>query len=349
MNDLHKSSDNNPLPRSIPLSVVTYPNPEATPVKDKPIINYSSGESSNPTTLSSSTTPQVNFQKDPINKLTIGDRKRIVVSPCRNPTLTRAMRLWHKTTNALLDPFRTDDECWLHPSLPCPYLSLNGILRPRGTLQRTFIWSDHRSRHSLKLNFGIVTKLIYHDLSLSQQDRYIQKQWHLSHLCGNWVCLNPNHTTMEPGTVNISRNNWFSHRSGCLHDLPCMKELKVALNAHGKLVDHEQQVAGNYGEVVADWEDWSARGTDVDVEESGQILGGGKMKSSWTLKLEMWTVLLNNHHHFAECSWYRWWETQSSQIVEVRPFDHLFRRISTQSLHPKGTFFCHVQTFTHDS
>lgn len=62
---------------------------------------------------------------------------------------------------------------------------------------------------------------------------FINKKWHLSHLCGNWTCVNPGHTTVEPGNVNISRNNCFSHRGGCLHDPKCMKEKKVNLGANG--------------------------------------------------------------------------------------------------------------------
>jgi hypothetical protein len=101
----------------------------------------------------------------------------------------------------------------------------------------SFTWQDRRGKHAIVLNFGIVSKLLLNKLSKQQIDGFISKQWHLSHLCGNWICLNPAHTTVEPGSVNISRNSCFAHRSGCGHTPQCIKDLKVALGADGKLVD----------------------------------------------------------------------------------------------------------------
>ena len=108
-------------------------------------------------------------------------------------------------------------------------------------------------------------------MTKQQKDGFINKQWHLSHLCGNWTCLNPAHTTVEPGNINISRNNCFSHRSGCLHNPPCMKDKKVPLGADGKLVDHTASMASNFVPIDADdWDDWSAQGFD-DGDDSIMI------------------------------------------------------------------------------
>jgi hypothetical protein len=133
--------------------------------------------------------------KQPLNKRTCRERKRIIVSPNRPPALTKVMCQWIDKTNYLLDPFREDDECWFHPSPPSGHLSMNGILRPCGKLQRRFNWKDRNGQHSLVLNFGIVSKLINYKMTKQQKDGFINKQWHLSRkLLGDtarliWSCF----------------------------------------------------------------------------------------------------------------------------------------------------------------
>lgn len=184
----------------------------------------------------SSTT--ISHLKQPLNKISCRERKRIIVSPGRPPNVTKAMTAWVKKTNWLLDPFREDDDCWFHPSPRPPRIGPGSIHRPVGKLQKVFMWQDRGGKHTIVLNFGIAVKLINYQMTKQQQDGFINKQWHLSHLCGNWTCLNPAHTTVEPGYVNISRNNCFSHRSGCLHTPKCLKDKKVALGADNLLVNH---------------------------------------------------------------------------------------------------------------
>ncbi|KAH7333156.1 hypothetical protein BKA65DRAFT_553502 [Rhexocercosporidium sp. MPI-PUGE-AT-0058] len=181
--------------------------------------------------------------KIPLNRISCKERKRIIVSPNRPLNVTKAMREWVSRTNWLLDPFREDDECWLHPSPPPARLSSSGVLRPVGTVQKRFAWKDRNGKHSIVLNYGTVVKLVNYKMTKQQQDGFIDKQWHLSHLCGNWTCLNPSHTTIEPGPINISRNSCFSHRSGCHHTPKCLKDKKAALGPDGKLVDHSDQAA----------------------------------------------------------------------------------------------------------
>ncbi|KAK0111089.1 hypothetical protein ONS95_001467 [Cadophora gregata] len=151
--------------------------------------------------------------KIPFNKISCKERKRIIISPNRPPNVTKAMIEWVRKTNWLLDPFRENDDCWLHPSPPAALLSVSGVCRPVGTLQKCFTWKDTEGKHSIVLNYGIVVKLINYQMTKQQQDGFVNKQWHLSHLCGNWTCLNPAHTTVEPGRINIGRNKCFSHRS----------------------------------------------------------------------------------------------------------------------------------------
>ncbi|TGO61432.1 hypothetical protein BCON_0027g00180 [Botryotinia convoluta] len=171
---------------------------------------------------------------DPGNKLECRERKRIIVSSTRRPPhVKKSMQIWLESTNRLLDPFREDSECWFHPAPPPPRITPIGTWRACGNIQKAFSWQDRNGKHSLTLNFGIVSKILFHTMTKRQKDGFINKKWHLSHLCGNWICLNPNHTTVEPGTVNISRNSCFSHRGGCSHEPKCMKEKKANLSAKG--------------------------------------------------------------------------------------------------------------------
>ncbi|CAD6446135.1 ca5520c2-e827-4d60-9bf6-a90cafb1dce8-CDS [Sclerotinia trifoliorum] len=182
------------------------------------------------------------------NKLACRERKRIILSSTRRPPhVKKSMQLWLESTNRLLDPFREDQECWFHPAPPPPRVTSIGTLRACGGMQRTFYWQDHNGKHSLKLNFGIVSKILFHAMTKLQQDGFINKKWHLSHLCGNWTCLNPGHTTVEPGIVNIGRNNCFSHRCGCMHDPKCMKEKKANLGANGIPIYQNSEVVQDGG------------------------------------------------------------------------------------------------------
>lgn len=132
----------------------------------------------------------------------------------------------------------------------------------------SFNWQDHRGKHAIVLNFGIVSKLLLNKLTKQQKDGLINKQWHLSHLCGNWLCLNPAHTTVELGSVNITRNNCFSHRSGCAHNPPCLKDKKVALDTDGRIVDLTAAVEVGQSQASAgpfEWGDWR-QGFDEEDE-----------------------------------------------------------------------------------
>ncbi|KAG4441889.1 hypothetical protein IFR05_002630 [Cadophora sp. M221] len=206
-----------------------------------------------PSQISISTSVNDNI---PLKKISCKERKRIIVSPNRPPSVTKAMRAWASKINWLLDPFREDDDCWLHPLPPPARLRVSGVLRPVGCIRTTFTWKDKDRKHSIDLNYGIVVKLINYKMTKHQQDGFINKQWHLSHLCGNWTCLNPAHTTVEPGSTNVNRNSCFSHRSGCLHSPKCLKDKKVALGADGKLADHSDHfIRGS--QIVGQSDDWS--------------------------------------------------------------------------------------------
>ncbi|TGO41708.1 hypothetical protein BHYA_0017g00170 [Botrytis hyacinthi] len=205
-------------------------------------------------------------QNPPGNKLECRERKRIIVSSTRRPShVKKSMQIWLESTNRLLDPFREDGECWFHPAPPPPRITPIGTWRACGNIQKAFSWQDHNGKHSLVLNFGIASKILFHAMTKRQKDGFINKKWHLSHLCGNWTCLNPNHTTVEPGNVNISRNSCFSHRGGCSHEPKCMKEKKANLSAKGIPIYHNNETMQDAdahpssGEV----QDWSMQSFDV--------------------------------------------------------------------------------------
>ncbi|KAF8859930.1 hypothetical protein BDZ45DRAFT_339299 [Acephala macrosclerotiorum] len=207
--------------------------------------------------------PLPEAEKAPLNKISCRERKTIVTSFNCPPSLMKAMKQWIRKTHNLLDPFREDDDCWFHPSPPAARVTSSG-LRPVGKLQRHFAWQDHRGKHSLVLNYGIVSKIVNYKMTKQQKDGFINKQWHLSHLCGNWTCLNPTHTTVEPGGINISRNNCFSHRSGCHHEPKCMKDKKVSLAPDGKPINHSTSYTRGEAtqQAVDNWDDWSMQSFD---------------------------------------------------------------------------------------
>lgn len=118
-----------------------------------------------------------------------------------------------------------EDDCWLHPSPPLA--RSNG--RPPGTIQCYFVWKGWAGNNRLNVNFGIVALIIEHQLTEEQKEGYVNKSWHLSHLCGNWTCCNWRHMTVESGRINNSRNQCFRDATQCSHDPQCMKDRKRRL------------------------------------------------------------------------------------------------------------------------
>jgi hypothetical protein len=200
------------------LDVVPAPKPFITPAVQPAKPSPKGPETSNKT----NTSPK----EARGDSLTCAERKRLLVLH-RHASVTSAMQTWVSNTLDRLDPFRSDTDCWMHP---VPQRRVDAI-------SRSFSWTDEKGLHAVYLNFGIVHKLLHRTMTKRQRDGFITKGWHRSHRCGNWTCLNPEHTTVEPGVVNISRNFCFSHRSGCNHDPPCLKDKKVALLRNGMTLD----------------------------------------------------------------------------------------------------------------
>ncbi|CAG8979699.1 hypothetical protein HYALB_00003930, partial [Hymenoscyphus albidus] len=253
--------------------------------------------------------PQSTQPMDPIPKpsvpppgrLSCKERKRLVVSLATRPAkLTQDLKAWLRTTNDLLDPFREDDDCWLHPSPPPPRL-MNGRLVARHIISKRFIFTCpspyapyELQTHSLTIPYGIAHHLVYHSLTLQQQDGWINQNWQNSHLCGNWTCLNPEHLTVESRGINVSRNNCFSHRVGCFHDPSCLKDRKVPLGSDGLVVQMEDggwQVGSSgerygwaemdYGEDGGIVEDEDLGLDNIDMNFDGEPEGAGEEDGSY--------------------------------------------------------------------
>ncbi|MCJ1381451.1 hypothetical protein MMC17_004561 [Xylographa soralifera] len=167
----------------------------------------------------------VPIPKMPKDNLSVKDRKRFFIE---TPTiaLAGAMKKWISDTYKILDPQRSDVECWLHPKPPPPRKKTG---RACGSIRYNFRWKDQNSSHSLSVSFGVVALVEESSLTEAQRRGFINEGWHLSHLCGNWTCCNWRHFTIEPGTINVQRNSCFMRRHGCIHNPPCMKHLKRLL------------------------------------------------------------------------------------------------------------------------
>jgi len=159
------------------------------------------------------------------DELSVKERKRFFIY---TPTdaMKEAMRTHISNVHQLFPPYRGIGDCMLHPNP-------RGLLK-NGKYNQTIVcnyqWKDVSGIHTVGVNFGIVTLIINHHLTSAQKEGFIQDAWHLSHLCGNWICCNWRHHTVEPGPVNIGRNACFNSSDPCKHEPRCMKDKKVALN-----------------------------------------------------------------------------------------------------------------------
>ncbi len=156
--------------------------------------------------------------------LDVSDRKRhFMYTP--DDCMKEKMKNYIEDVYKLFDESRSEENCWLHPSPPPA--RKNG--RPMGTINRTFVWADSSGKHKVRVNIGIIALIVEHHLTEEQKQGYVNKSWHLSHLCGNWTCCNWRHMTVESGRTNISRNQCFPKAGHCPHDPPCMKGRKRRL------------------------------------------------------------------------------------------------------------------------
>jgi hypothetical protein len=156
--------------------------------------------------------------------LAVCKRKLMILSPTRPAKTTADLKAWLSATRTLLDPFLSEEQCWLHPTPLPPYRTPTG-LRTQGKISKRFTFPlppKHNSdagekpaapvNMSITLPYGAAHHIIYRSLTKRQIDGWVYRSWHASHLCGNWSCVNPEHIYVEDGAVNLARNACFMHR-----------------------------------------------------------------------------------------------------------------------------------------
>ncbi|KAF2433050.1 hypothetical protein EJ08DRAFT_105578 [Tothia fuscella] len=90
---------------------------------------------------------------------------------------------------------RNINQCWIHPAITTSQANNKAIT--------TEIQIDHVNRISIQ--FGHTMLLLHNKITDEQKSGIIEESWHLSHICGNFRCLNLHHFTIEPGSVNQNR------------------------------------------------------------------------------------------------------------------------------------------------
>ncbi|CAF9930819.1 MAG: hypothetical protein HETSPECPRED_007718 [Heterodermia speciosa] len=160
----------------------------------------------------------------PVETMPLKDRKRFFIY---TPTfaMMKAMRATVSEVHRFFTPIKNIGDCMLHPRPPP--LRLDGGMV--GKISYSYRWKDDIGIHGIHVNYGVVALLINSRLTNTQKEGWIEEAWHLSHLCGNWICCNWRHHTVEDGPTNVSRNACFASARECRHEPPCMKEKKRKL------------------------------------------------------------------------------------------------------------------------
>ena len=163
------------------------------------------------------------------NSATLSDRK---VEFIQNPPSSLQLKIISTADEALsqirpLPGPETIDVCWMFPVKPN-----DSAIR---SITRTLKWHHENGfAVSLCVPLGLIL-LLFHDPFLLEQERLTLEQkmgwacsrWELSHLCGNWTCINPFHLTLESKHINLERNRCFrSSKNLCQHAPQCLKSLK---------------------------------------------------------------------------------------------------------------------------
>lgn len=135
-----------------------------------------------------------------------------------NPTPRLRQRMEDKVSDnlALLDPTCDEKDCWLHPSPPT---RKDG--RPKGGITIALYFNNQR----YIVNIGIILLLLENRLTPRQTKGIIYYHWNASHRCGNTICMNSRHYTVELDAINSSRNGCMPHFH-CPHKERCLRHLK---------------------------------------------------------------------------------------------------------------------------
>lgn len=120
----------------------------------------------------------------------------------------------------------SEDSCWIYETSKAEERAQ--------TISRWFSWRDHRfpkerQGRNLQQQVGALWIIVEGTMSSSQKYGWTFESWHLSHLCGNWRCVNPAHHTIEPGSDNQNRkhcHNGNRPRYACKHKPRCLMHFK---------------------------------------------------------------------------------------------------------------------------
>lgn len=98
---------------------------------------------------------------------------------------------------------------------------------------RITVHASMGNRNSWGMNFGIARLLILGKLSLKEKDGILSEGPELSHLCGNWRCMNHDHFAVESKDINLQRMSCFK-KSGdvCPHSPRCMVDCQTDLGTY---------------------------------------------------------------------------------------------------------------------
>ncbi|KAG9235571.1 hypothetical protein BJ875DRAFT_267811 [Amylocarpus encephaloides] len=159
------------------------------------------------------------------------DIKEIIIPATRSPKLTMDLNIWVCQIKNLLDPYRADSDCWLHPNPPPCRLNLfakSGIKR-YDSISKLFKIADPNNpqdNYLIQIPFSIAHHITNNSLTPEQREGYSKHNWDASNICGNWTCLNPAHITVESATAKEGRAACFEFLLVCRHLPACLKANK---------------------------------------------------------------------------------------------------------------------------
>jgi hypothetical protein len=144
--------------------------------------------------------------QETLRKLSLKSKKNIVLN---DMTLVGNPRLLARI-QALLDRVQkplNDDECWIFEDPPT-HQQRKRRIAVSVRLDKLNTWDPQ---------FGLLKLLLQGRITKKQKDGIIHKNWHLSHLCGDWRCLNSQHFTIEECRVNQARKRCINTGYCCGH------------------------------------------------------------------------------------------------------------------------------------
>ncbi|QDS68302.1 hypothetical protein FKW77_010667 [Venturia effusa] len=160
-----------------------------------------------------------------VDHTTLERKKEIVLFESADSSMVM-IRIKKRVANVLnmmtglVHPDALRPETWEDLGLP-QYCWFNHNLDGDGSLRIGVYIDSSIGRWSM--NFGTANLLVRGLLSDEEKEGIIKKGYQLSHLCGNWRCMNHQHHIVEPQKVNLERKTCFTRNDKhCKHNPPCL-------------------------------------------------------------------------------------------------------------------------------